>query len=70
MAVVAKVDIFDDETGKVYTQGMLVHPTISDTDYDDLCESYLFAFRIRIAKDPKEPTFGGDGEQWMIRKFH
>lgn len=55
MAIVAKVDIFDDETGKEYVQNKLIHPTVSDTDFDDLCESHLFAFRIRI-----EPTFGGE----------
>lgn len=52
--VVAKIEVFDDETGRVYAKNQLIHPVKEDQDFDDISTSYLFAFKIRVLNFDKQ----------------
>lgn len=59
--VVAKIEVFDDETGRVYAKDKLIQPVKENLDFDDLSTSYLFAFHLRVLNFDKqiiEPDVG------------
>jgi len=51
MAIVAKIDIYDDETGKYYAKDYVMPPTKTDKSYEDLSMGYFFGFHIRIREE-------------------
>ena len=46
--IVAKVSVYDDETGKVYAKDKIIAPSKTDYDYDELSTGYMFGFHLRI----------------------
>lgn len=59
--VVAKIEVFDDETGQVFAKDKLIQPVKENLDFDVPSTSYLFAFKIRVLNFDKqiiEPDVG------------
>ena len=51
MAIRAKIDIYDDETGIEYVRNKVLEPTIVDDDPCELSVGYVWMLKLRIARD-------------------
>ena len=57
--IVAKVDVYDSESGRYFCMNKLIEPMMNDADFDDLSTTYTFGFKIRISNKEVE---GNDRE--------
>ena len=58
--IVAKVSVYDDETGEVYARDKIIPPCDIDHDYDDLSTVYAFGFHLRVLNKNLDDVLKGD----------
>ena len=61
--IVAKVSVYDDETGEVYVRDKIIPPSDIDQDYDDLSTAYAFGFHLRVLNKNLDDILKGDKDE-------
>lgn len=58
--IVAKISVYDDETGIVYARDKIITPSDIDHDYDDLSTGYAFGFHLRVLNKNLDDILKGE----------